>query len=70
MDKKPQKKAATPAKTTESSDTNELDNVDKIRDILFGNQMRDFDRKFHQLEERISSELDSLRKESALQMES
>jgi len=70
MDKKPQKKAATPAKTKESTDNNELDNVDKIRDILFGNQMRDFDRKFQQLEECISSELDSLRKESALQMES
>ena len=48
----------------------DLTNVDKIRDILFGNQMRDYDRKFNQLEERIANDLSTLRKESALQIES
>ena len=67
-----EKKTKTKAKTAmpEASDSAELDNVDKIRDILFGNQMRDFDKKFNQLEDRISAELTSLRKENSLQMES
>ena len=30
-------------------------NVDKIRDILFGSQMRDYDRRFSTLEERLSA---------------
>ena len=53
-----------------SNDLNEQDNVDKIRDILFGNQMRDFDRKFSQLEERIASDFAAMRKENANQMDS
>ena len=28
--------------------------VDKIRDLLFGNQMQDYDRRFSKLEERLS----------------
>src|ERR1044072_7291089 len=28
--------------------------VDKIRDLLFGNQMQDYDRRFSKLEERVS----------------
>lgn len=51
-------------------DNSEADNVDKIRDILFGNQMRDFDRKHSQLEERIASDLAGLRKENSVQFES
>jgi DNA repair exonuclease SbcCD ATPase subunit len=66
MEKKPKAKAAAP----QTGDSSDLDNVDKIRDILFGNQMRDFDKKFNQLEDRISTELNNLRKENALQMDS
>lgn len=59
-------------KETISPDTeiDEQDNVDKIRDILFGNQMREFDRKFSQLEDRIASDLASMRQENAHQIES
>ena len=48
----------------------EQDNVDKIRDILFGNQMRDLDRKFSQLEDRIASDFSAMRKENNSQIES
>ncbi len=33
-----------------------LGNVDKIRDILFGGQMRDYDKRFKRLEERFNQE--------------
>jgi hypothetical protein len=38
-------------------------NVDKIRDILFGSQMRDYDKKFARLEERLLKEAASLRED-------
>jgi DNA repair exonuclease SbcCD ATPase subunit len=38
-------------------------NIDKIRDILFGNQMRDYDRRFSRLEERIQRENAELKEE-------
>ncbi len=41
----------------------EVNNVDKIRDILFGNQMRDYDAKFARLEERLQAEAAELRVE-------
>lgn len=37
--------------------------VDKIRDILFGNQMRDLDRRFSQLEDRLVKANQDLRDE-------
>lgn len=51
-------------------DNSESDNVDKIRDILFGNQMREFDRKYDRLEERIAGDFADLRKENANQFDS
>ncbi len=39
-------------------------NIDKIRDILFGVQMRDTDRKFSKIEERLSKEIEEMRDES------
>jgi hypothetical protein len=38
-------------------------NVDKIRDILFGSQMRDYDKKFSRVEERLARETAELREE-------
>lgn len=38
-------------------------NVDKIRDILFGSQMRDYDKKFARLEERLLKESADLRED-------
>jgi len=43
--------------------------VDKIRDILFGNQMRDYERKFSRLEERIMTEVGRVREESSQRLE-
>ncbi len=45
---------------TQQEDTN---NVDKIRDILFGGQMRDYDRRFSQLEQRLLDDTKRLRLE-------
>jgi hypothetical protein len=39
--------------------------VDKIRDLLFGNQMQDYDRRFSQLEERFLQRLKEIESESA-----
>lgn len=39
----------------------ESGNVDRIRHILFGNQMRDYDSRFQRLEERLAKEAADLR---------
>lgn len=44
-------------------------NVDQIRDILFGGQMRDYERRFLELEERIRREADKLRADLLKRME-
>lgn len=38
-------------------------NIDQIRDIIFGTQMRDYDRRFSQLEERLLKDSADLRDE-------
>jgi hypothetical protein len=38
-------------------------NVDKIRDILFGSQMRDYEKKFTRVEDRLGRETAELREE-------
>ncbi|ALF54475.1 hypothetical protein ACX27_19120 [Nostoc piscinale CENA21] len=42
----------------------ETNSLDKVRDILFGNQIRDVDKKFTRLEENLISEIVSLRDET------
>ncbi len=39
-------------------------NIDKIRDILFGSNIRDYDKRFAQLEERLNSDMDDMRAEN------
>jgi hypothetical protein len=39
-------------------------NIDKIRDILFGSQARDFDRRFSRLEDRLVKEVADMRDET------
>jgi hypothetical protein len=39
------------------------EDVDKIRDIIFGGQMRDYDKRFSRLEERVLQETSDLRSE-------
>jgi DNA anti-recombination protein RmuC len=41
----------------------EAASVDKIRDILFGGQMRDYERKFGRLEDRLTKETSDLKDE-------
>jgi len=45
-------------------------NVDKIRDILFGSQMRDYEKRFIRLEERIMKETADLRDETKKRFDS
>lgn len=39
-------------------------NIDKIRNIIFGDQMRGYEKKFKRLEERLNQELTDLREET------
>ncbi len=53
------------AKTASSDiDASGAGNVDQIRDILFGSQMKDYERKFTRLEERILKEVSRLKDDS------
>jgi DNA repair exonuclease SbcCD ATPase subunit len=45
-------------------------NIDKIRAILFGNQMRDYDTRFSRLEDRLGKELSDLREDLRRRTES
>ncbi|MGH9776043.1 MAG: hypothetical protein ACRD50_13975 [Candidatus Acidiferrales bacterium] len=38
-------------------------NVDKIRDILFGSQMRDYEKRFGRLEDRLNKDAEALRED-------
>jgi predicted transcriptional regulator len=38
-------------------------NIDKVRDILFGGQMRDYERRFARLEERLAQETAEMKEE-------
>jgi seryl-tRNA synthetase len=38
-------------------------NIDKVRDILFGGQMRDYERRFNRLDERLAQETGELKEE-------
>jgi chromosome segregation ATPase len=44
-------------------------NIDKIRDILFGGQMRDYERRFARLEERVAKEAADLRDDTRRRFE-
>lgn len=44
-------------------------NVDKIRDILFGSQMRDYEKRFARLEENLNKALDTLRDDLTKRLE-
>ncbi|MGQ0647095.1 MAG: hypothetical protein ACT4P7_05960 [Gemmatimonadaceae bacterium] len=50
------------------SGPNDTGNVDKIRDILFGSQMRDYDRRFAATEERLQRESGNLREDLGRRM--
>jgi hypothetical protein len=47
-----------------SNGTGESNSLDRVRDILFGNQIRDVDKRFARLEERLIAELVNVRDET------
>jgi DNA repair exonuclease SbcCD ATPase subunit len=55
-----QEAAETGAQVTEGAG---VGNLEKVRDLLFGGQMRDYDRRFARLEERLAGETSELREE-------
>ena len=68
--KSSQIQGAKPVKASPSSaDIPDSGSVDKIRDILFGNQMRDFERRFSQMEERLNKATQDLRDETHKRLE-
>jgi len=46
------------------ADNHEAANVDKIRDIIFGSQMRDYEKRFTRLDERLTADAQALREET------
>jgi len=72
MAKKPQhrKKGVRPAMSADHDEKNAVNgelkegaNVDKIRDILFGSNMREYEKRFARLEERLTKSSDALRED-------
>src|SRR5215212_4784716 len=57
-------------KTDETPSLAEASNIDKIRDILFGVQMRDYEKRFTRLEERLLKESQDLRDETRRRFDS
>ena len=55
---------ATKKKPAKKEELHEEQNIDKVRDILFGSQVRDFERRFSKLEERFNEELAETREET------
>jgi DNA anti-recombination protein RmuC len=53
-----------------SPSLNETGNIDKIRDILFGVQMRDYEKRFSRLEERLLKESADMRDETRKRFDS
>lgn len=47
-----------------------INNVERIRDILFGGQMRDYDTRFNRVEEKMSKEITRLRADMDKRMSS
>ena len=61
---------ATPQVGNSSLPGGEAVGVDKIRDLLFGNQMQDYDRRFSMLEERFLQRLREIESDSARNLSS
>src|SRR5271168_5481670 len=59
------RKMASPAKVPNASNKENPEgaNVDKIRDILFGSQMRDYEKRFVRLEDTGTKALETLRED-------
>ncbi|MBT8363523.1 MAG: hypothetical protein KJP23_02380 [Deltaproteobacteria bacterium] len=53
-----------------AQEASEAGSVDKIRDIIFGNQMRDYETRFARLEQRLLKEISDLRDETGKRFDS
>jgi DNA repair exonuclease SbcCD ATPase subunit len=53
-----------------NQDIRENNSLDKVRDILFGNQMRDVEKRFTRLEERLVKDSTNLRDETRKRLDS
>lgn len=63
-------KASAPEPDPPPEEGAEAGNVDRIRDILFGRQMTDYERRFEEVEARLAREADALRDEVRRRFES
>jgi DNA repair exonuclease SbcCD ATPase subunit len=61
--KKERKMAAHENPSGANNEAPEGQNVDKIRDILFGSQMREYEKRFTRLEEQVAKSLDGIRED-------
>ncbi len=55
---------------TDTQQGSETASVEKIRDIIFGSQMQDYEQRFAHLEERLRKEIDDLQAEFSKRLES
>lgn len=62
--------AATTAEEIEAATQGADNNVDKIRDILFGGQMKDYERRFVKLEEKLTQEANRLAQDMEARIDS
>ncbi len=70
---KPSRKAAspeTPARSNTAGLPPEDDNIDKVRDILFGSQTRQIEKRLAAMEEKIDKEIGYLRSETKTTLDS
>jgi hypothetical protein len=52
-----------------AQEATENQSIDKIRDIIFGHQMRDYEKRFIMLEERTQQQMEALRNETVTRLE-
>ena len=53
-----------------AGDVEGVDSLSKVRDILFGSQVKDFDRRFDRLEKRLLKEIEGLKTDTRQRIES
>ena len=61
--------AAVPGRASVTGGAGSVDEVSRIRDIIFGANMRDYERRFELLEQRLMQELTSLRADLSTRFE-
>ena len=70
VEEKRDQRAETVGKPPTGDELGGAGNIDKIRDILFGVQMRDYEKRFARLEERLMKESSDLRDETRKRFDS